>query len=42
MGKILQAEGDEKGAVREFKMALKCNPNCREARRELDSRGIKE
>jgi len=42
MGKILQAEGDEKGAVREFKMALKCNPNCREARRELDNRGIEK
>jgi len=42
MGKLLQEEGDEQGAIREFKLALKCNPNCREARRELQNRGIEE
>ena len=41
LGKILKEQGDEQAAVREFKLAVKCNPNCREALRELESRGIK-
>jgi Flp pilus assembly protein TadD len=42
LGKILKEEGDEEGAVREFKLAVKSNPNCREAIRELEARGIEE
>jgi tetratricopeptide (TPR) repeat protein len=42
LGKVLLSEGSEEEAVREFKLAIKANPNCREARRELDSRGIEE
>jgi len=41
LGKILQDEGNQEAAVGEFKLAVKCNPNCREAIRELESRGLK-
>jgi tetratricopeptide (TPR) repeat protein len=42
LGKVLASEGLEDEAVQEFRSALKANPNCREARRELGTRGIEE
>ena len=42
LGKILQQEGNEDGAVVEFRLALKANANCREALRELEARGLEE
>ena len=42
LGKILVNEGREEEAVSEFRLALKANPNCREALRELELRGIEE
>jgi tetratricopeptide (TPR) repeat protein len=42
LGKILQQEGNEEAALSEFRLALKANANCREALRELESRGLKE
>ena len=40
LGKILKEEGKLEQAIEEFKTALRCNPNCREARRELKAQGI--
>jgi hypothetical protein len=42
LGKILDSEGKDEEAVQEFRLALKANSNCREARRELQLRGIEE
>jgi len=41
LGKIFKDEGRKLQAVHEFKEALRCNPNCREARRELEAQGVK-
>ena len=40
LGKILKEEGKLEQAIEEFKIALRCNPNCREAKRELKAQGI--
>ncbi len=41
LGKIYKDEGKKLPSVHEFKEALRCNPNCREARRELEAQGVK-
>ncbi len=40
MGKIYKDGGDAEEAIAEFRLALQCNPNCREAARELKAYGV--
>ncbi len=40
LGKIFKDEGNTNEAIAEFKLALQCNPNCREAARELKAHGV--
>jgi tetratricopeptide (TPR) repeat protein len=40
LGKIFKDEGNINEAVSEFRQALQCNPNCREAARELKAHGV--
>jgi Tfp pilus assembly protein PilF len=42
LGKIFKDEGNVNEAVAEFRVALQCNPNCREAARELKAHGFDE
>ena len=42
LGKIFKDEGNVNEAVAEFRLALQCNPNCREAARELKAHGLDE
>jgi len=41
LGKILKDEGKKIQSVYEFREALRCNPNCKEAKKELEAQGIK-
>ncbi len=41
LGKILKDEGKKDQAIQEFREALRCNANCREAKRELEAQGLK-
>ena len=38
LGKLLKDQGKSEESLAEFRKALTCNPNCREAKRELEAR----
>jgi tetratricopeptide (TPR) repeat protein len=40
MGKIYKDSGNVREAIAEFRLALRCNPNCHEAARELKAHGV--